>query len=166
MSSEYLSFKQSMSPCQFSGDFGCSHMPLKVVLLTNPSVLLKIKSGMSVTNCRSGGLAVLTVPAARGLWSMLFQRSQELPCRCTEVLLVVCYLFLSSPELSESFCWFAAVPRSTGLQVQLTPASLQIPVQGRLKWVCVGIEARSGGFELVFAGCLKFCGNALLKLQC
>lgn len=57
-------------------------------------------------------------------------------------------------------------PQEAVLQVQLTPASLWIPVQGRLKWVWAGMQAGSGGFELVFAGCLRFCGNAFLKLLC
>lgn len=85
-------------PCGFEG----------CVLLSNPSVHPKSNQG-----CLSGG-SVLAVPARRGLWSMLFLSWQGLSCRCTGALLVLGNRFVSSPELSKSFCWFAAVPGSTG----------------------------------------------------
>lgn len=152
----------------FRGLWVLSHAFEGCVLLANPSVHPKSNQGCrSAAELAAGLGSVLAVPAGRGLWSMLFLSWQELPCRCTAVLLVLCNRFVSSPELSESFCWFAAVPRSTGSRFAGTAStSLWIPVQGRLKWVCAGIEARSGGFELVFAGCLTFCGNAFLKLTC
>lgn len=150
----------------FSGDFGCTHMPFKIVF----SWLMLLSYSESGRGCLSptelaavGQLFSLCL--LNGGFGQCYFCVQELPCRCTEVLLVVCYWFLSSPEMSKSLCWFAAVPRSPGSRFAGT-AILWIPAQGRFKWVCAGIEARSGGFELVFAGCLRFCGNAFLKLLC
>lgn len=96
-----------------------------------------------------------------------------------------CYFCVgkSSPADAQKCCWWGVIhssplqscrkvfagllqcqdPQEAVLQVQLTPASLWIPVQGRLKWVLAGMEAGSGGFEPVFAGCLRFCGNAFLN---